>query len=258
MSVSNQTTQVGVGGTASSVDAPREIPDYETYDYSSVWAGRALQDMAEREMVRRLAAASGKRESALELGGGFGRITQVLEPLFERVFMLDYSLSNLRRASRRLERTTLVRGALESLPFEDDSFDFVTMVRVMQHVPEPGGVLREIARVGRDGGTFVLGIANERFTGYGKVASHSLGWVTPHGHRVYVTPLSSYGGPALVRAGISGVGLFDNRLGRRAERLKALSRLDVATAGLWPLKQMLFVKFRIDKRHTGARGAAGR
>lgn len=224
-----------------------EIPDYERYDYSTVWKGRGLQDTAEREIVKRYAAASKRHGTALELGGGFGRITQVLEPAFDRVFMMDYSLSALRRAARVLKKTTLVRAPLDSLPFEDDTFDFVTMVRVMQHIAEPYKLLGEVSRVARPGGTFILGIANETFTGYGKVTEHTLGWTTPEGHRVYVTPLSRYGSATLKRQEVRGVGVFDNRLGRRLDRLEPLSSLDVATARLWPAKAMLFARFSVEK-----------
>lgn len=224
-----------------------EIPDYESYDYTRVWKGRGLEDMAEREVVRRYAAGSERHGTALELGGGFGRITQTLEPVFQRVFMIDYSLSALRRAARVLRKTTLVRSGLESLPFEDNTFDFVTMVRVMQHIPDPYRLLGEVARVARPGGMFILGIANEAFTGYGRVTEHTLGWTTPEGHRVYVTPLSRYGSAALRRQEVRGVGVFDNRLGRRLDRLEGLSSLDVATARLWPVKTMLFARFSVEK-----------
>ncbi len=227
-----------------------EIADYEICDFSSVWQGRDIQNNAEKELVRRWAATSTRGESALDLGGGYGRITEVLEPHFERTFMLDYSLSNLRKASFALRKTTLVRCTLDTLPFEDDTFDFITLIRVMHHIPEPDRLLAEVSRVGRNGGTFVLGIANETFTGYGKVKQHALAWTTPQGHRIYVTPLSRYGSSTLKRSEILGVGLFDNRIGRRLGRLSPLSTLDVATARLWPVKRMLFVRFRIDKKEA--------
>ena len=98
----------------------------------------------------------------------------------------------------------------------------------------------------------MLGIANERFTGYGRVTQHSLAWTTPQGHRVYVTPLSRYGNAALKRLEIRGVGIFDNRIGRKFRRFSPLSTLDVVTARLWPVKQMLFIRFRINKKEEEA------
>lgn len=218
-----------------------EIPDYETYDYSTVWRRRGIEDRAERELLSRWA----RGESGIELGGGFGRLTQVIEGRLGETFMLDFSLSNLRRAESRLERTTLVRASLETLPFEDSVFDFVALVRVMQHVPEPRALLGEVVRVARDGGTFVLGIANEGNIGAGKNAVRAR--VTSTGHKIYTTPLNRYGHPGLERQEILGVGAFDNALGRRAERLWPLASLDLATARLWPAKPMLFVRHTVRK-----------
>jgi SAM-dependent methyltransferase len=218
-----------------------EIPDYERYDYSTVWRGRGIEDRAEKEIVSRWAVG----ETGIELGGGFGRITQVLEKRIGQMFMVDYSLSNLRRASSRLEKTTLVRGSLDALPFDDSVFDFVAIVRVIHHLPNPDPVLAEVVRIARNGGTFVLGIANK--IDRKRSGESVLIAVTREGHRVYSTPLSRYGHAGLERAEVLGVGAFDNRIGRKVERLSPLATLDLKTSRLWPAKSMLFVRYRVKK-----------
>jgi SAM-dependent methyltransferase len=220
----------------------QEIPDYERFDYSTVWGGRGIEDRVEKEIVSRWAVG----ETGIELGGGFGRITQVLEKRIGRMFMLDYSLSNLRRASSRLEKTTMVRSSLGNLPFDDNVFDFVALIRVIHHVADPDSLLAEVVRVARNGGTFVLGIANE--IGKRRSRESVLVSVTQEGHRIYSTPLGRYGHPGLERVEVLGVGAFDNRIGRRVERLSPLATLDLKTSRLWPAKSMLFVRYRVKKR----------
>ena len=219
----------------------KEIPDYERYDYSSVWRGRATEDRVEREIVSRWAGG----ETGIELGGGFGRITQALEMKIGQMFMLDYSMRNLRRASSRLHKTTLIRGTLDKLPFEDSVFDFVALIRVIHHVPDPDPILDEIVRVSRNGATFVLGIANE----FGRTGSTQtvLKRVTPEGHRIYSTPIGRYVHPALELVEVRGVGAFDNRIGRTLRRIWPLASIDLNTSRLWPAKPMLFVRFRVVK-----------
>jgi SAM-dependent methyltransferase len=61
--------------------------------------------------------------------------------------------------SRDLARTTgietdIVHGWAEELPYEDQSFDFVTAMSVMEHVKDPQQVFREVNRVLRPGGGF--------------------------------------------------------------------------------------------------------
>lgn len=228
-----------MSGTA---EAASRIPDYERYDYSTVWKGRGIEDRVEKEIVSRWAIG----ETGVELGGGFGRITREIEKRLGRTFMLDYSLSNLRRASSRLERTTLVRASLDRLPFDDNAFDFVALIRVMQHIHDPDSLLREVVRVARDGGTFVLGIANEENWGRWKDVVRVK--VTRTGHKIYSTPLRRYRSPGLQREEILGAGAFDNVIGRRAERLWPLAALDLATSRLWPAKSMLFVRYRVSKK----------
>lgn len=221
---------------------PTEIADYETFDYRTVWKRRGIESRVEQEVVSRWAAG----ETGIELGGGFGRLTQAIEKRVGQMFMLDYSMSNLRRASSRLERTTLVRASLMGrLPFDDSVFDFVTLVRVIHHIPDPDALLSEVVRVGRDGGTFVLGIAQHIFRRTPK--DTVLVSVTPGGHRIFSTPLNRYRHPGLKRVEIRGVGAFDNVFGRTAQRLWPLGELDLETSRLWPAKSMLFIRYRISK-----------
>jgi SAM-dependent methyltransferase len=231
-----------------------QIPDYETYDFASVWRGRGIADAAERTLVQKWARTGGG--SALDLGGGFGRITSVLEPLYRNVFMVDYSRRNLNAAASRLRRTTLVRCELGVLPFEDNTFDFVSLIRVMHHIPKPSHLLAEVARVGREGGIFVMsdpnGVSQRLLKRGGAVGPSGAVRVGPQGHLSYATRLEQYRNPSLVREETRGLGWFDNKLGMKLERLAPLSSVDVSTSRLWPVKTNLFLKFTI--RKAGRRG----
>jgi SAM-dependent methyltransferase len=222
-------------------EPPESIPDYERYDYATVWKRRGIEDRAERELMSRWAVG----ETGIELGGGFGRITQVLEKRIGKMFMLDYSLRNLRRAASRLQKTTLIRESIGKLPFDDSVFDFVALIRVMQHIPDPDSLLSEVVRVARNGGTFVLAIGNQDRKWHRGDAIRIK--VTETGHRIFSTPLGRYGHPGLERLEILGLGAFDNVIGRKAERLYPLATLDLKTSRLWPAKPMLFVRYRVRK-----------
>ncbi len=194
-------------------------------------------------------------ESCLDLGGGFGRVTRVLEPLYRDVFMLDYSKRNLMAASARLRKsTTLVRCELGTLPFEDDAFDFISLIRVMHHIPDPAPLLSEVARVGRDGATFVMSdpnaVTQRLLRKTSALPDGGVVGVGPQGHLIYATRLEEYKDPSLVREEIRGVGLFDNAVGIRLERLSPLSSIDVGTSRLWPAKTNLFLRFKVRKPRT--------
>jgi ubiquinone/menaquinone biosynthesis C-methylase UbiE len=59
--------------------------------------------------------------------------------------------AGMHRDPRRWSRRPPTR-----LPFEDESFDTVTLVYVLCTVPDPGAALREIARVLRPGGRLLF------------------------------------------------------------------------------------------------------
>jgi SAM-dependent methyltransferase len=106
-------------------------------------------------------AAAGQR--VLDLGCGPGRHTAVLARRGARVVGLDLSRALL-RAARESGAEWLVRGDMRGLPFRDTAFDAVlnlfTSFGYFADDAEHGAVLREVARVLRRGGSFVLDFLN--------------------------------------------------------------------------------------------------
>ena len=96
----------------------------------------------------------------LDLGGGSGWVSELLLRYGLRPVTLDLSPSLLRLAARRLREATatarLVRGDMTALPFGDASFDAVIVVDALHHVDSMGIVVREVHRVLRTGGRFVV------------------------------------------------------------------------------------------------------
>ena len=68
---------------------------------------------------------------------------------------LDPSPGMLAQAAKAV-RIALVVGRAEGLPFEDRSFDFVSMGYALRHVSDVAVTMREFVRVLRPGGTLCL------------------------------------------------------------------------------------------------------
>jgi SAM-dependent methyltransferase len=145
-------------------NGPR-ICDYEGSSYrSDFWQGqgREYEDLAERIALRHLLPRMGQR--LLDIGAGFGRLAEFYSG-YEQVVLLDYSTSLLRQAQARLGqdgRFVYVAASFYNLPFVDDAFDTVMMVRVMHHVEEVDRLLGEVARALRGQGTYLLEFASKR------------------------------------------------------------------------------------------------
>src|SRR5262249_50710262 len=67
---------------------------------------------------------------------------------------VDISEASLAHARRNLagESVTLLRASAEHLPFADGSFDAAIFIWVLEHVPDPAAVMRDVARCLRPGG----------------------------------------------------------------------------------------------------------
>jgi len=89
----------------------------------------------------------------LEVGSGVGAVLAVLGQEFPgvRLYGVDIEPRQLEFARGHLERAsvaaTLVQGDALALPFDDDSFDHVWMMWVLEHLADPIRALREAHRV---------------------------------------------------------------------------------------------------------------
>ncbi len=102
------------------------------------------------------------RSVALDLGCGFGRITQALANHFDSVVGVDISeamIAQAVRLNRHGDRCQYFRGDLSR--FADNTFDLAFSVYVIQHVPKSmqRDFLRELVRVIKPDGVLICQIA---------------------------------------------------------------------------------------------------
>jgi ubiquinone/menaquinone biosynthesis C-methylase UbiE len=144
--------------------APR-VCDYEGSDYQSrFWeqGERAYEDQVEAIALRRLLPTGGKL--MLEVGAGAGRNTRRYRG-FERVVLMDYSLTQLQQAQGRLgrgERYIYVVADVYRLPFVPGLFDAATMIRVVHHMEDAPRALAQIREVLQQEAIFILEFANKQ------------------------------------------------------------------------------------------------
>jgi SAM-dependent methyltransferase len=87
------------------------------------------------------------------------------------------------------EKTGLdvITGSLEEVAYHSDMFDVVVVNHVLEHVPDPGALLREIRRIVKPDGLVVVGVPNA-----GSIMARLAGakWASlrPEEHRWHFTP----------------------------------------------------------------------
>ena len=147
--------------TAPQGGGPGEVlSDYRGYDLRQEWEGRERTTRLEQELLADLAKDL-DRQRWLELGCGYGRVTPVLASASREFVALDLNDEALVSVPvpKGPEHFLRVAANLHHLPFEQDSFTVVSLIRVLHHLEDPRSVLREILRVLVPGGSLLLSYA---------------------------------------------------------------------------------------------------
>ncbi|HVS11729.1 MAG TPA: class I SAM-dependent methyltransferase [Planctomycetota bacterium] len=103
-------------------------------------------------------------DRVLDAGCGRGFYLRFLRELSAaELFGVELELPIVARARTALRAESgihLVLASLPELPFADSSFDKVILSEVLEHVPDDGAALREVARVVRRGGLIAITVPN--------------------------------------------------------------------------------------------------
>jgi ubiquinone/menaquinone biosynthesis C-methylase UbiE len=137
--------------------------DDPSYNYQDYWQGREYEHAAEEMAIKRL--LRGRHfEHAVDVGGGYGRLSKFLTKYADKVTLAEPSQQQLDIAKIYLKDTPQVDQKLlqaADLKLKDTTSDLVLVVRVLHHLPDPTPEFREIARVLKPGGIFLLEFAND-------------------------------------------------------------------------------------------------
>lgn len=97
-------------------------------------------------------------ERLLDLGCASGHDTAWFSLKVKSTFGLDYCQDAVEEARRAYPHMQFFRGTATSLPFEDNFFDVVPFIEVLEHLPQQDEIpaIGEIHRVLKPGGALIL------------------------------------------------------------------------------------------------------
>lgn len=134
------------------------------------YRSRKNPNLRNDRIVDALVRHIGKADSMLDVGCGNGAVAaRVAELVGAKVQGVDIVFR-----TERLIDITLYDG--HTLPFEDDSFDYVTISDVLHHCEDPPAVLRDCARVAKKG------IVIKDHFRFGPVSQQLLTWMDVFGN----------------------------------------------------------------------------
>lgn len=137
--------------------------DDPKYNYQDYWTGREYEDAAERMAIKRLLKKE-RFAKAVDVGGGYGRLSKYLTNFADKVILAEPSQQQLDIARIYLKDSPEVEQQhlqAADLKMPAQSVDLVLVVRVLHHLPDPMAEFKEISRVLKPGGTFILEFAND-------------------------------------------------------------------------------------------------
>ena len=133
------------------------------YNYSKYWENRDYENKAEEQAIKKMLRGK-KVNSAVDIGGGYGRLCPLLQQFSNKVYLLEPSKKQREIAKDFLANysVSIKNGSSTKTDFSPNSVDLITMIRVMHHLPDPEPTYKEIHRILKPGGLFLLEVANSK------------------------------------------------------------------------------------------------
>lgn len=140
------------------------ISDYNGYDCKKIFwedVDREYEDQADRMAIRKLLPK--RMANFADIGGGYGRLTGEYLKRAHKVYLFDYSKTELEQAKEVYgDKIETKAGDIYELPFRDNELDGLMMVRVTSHLKYLDKAVAELYRVLKPGGVAVIEVANKR------------------------------------------------------------------------------------------------
>ncbi|HEX6964344.1 MAG TPA: class I SAM-dependent methyltransferase [Gemmatimonadaceae bacterium] len=138
------------------------------------------------EQVPRLAAPG---RVALDVGCGEGHLcAQLAAAGWERVIGIDVSSSRIARARQRYPGIAFYDRPIGDIGIPHGSVDLIVMDNVLEHLPDPPGMLRELYPYLTPGGTLVLITPNMESGSFRLLGRYWTPELAPHAHVYLFTP----------------------------------------------------------------------
>jgi len=119
----------------------------QRYPDSQQWErGEALFDLAKRI----------KAKTILEVGSGTGHWLNLLQPITNQLYGLDYSIGMLMQSKGQAAPLKLVRGTATNLPLKKEAFDLIYCVDAIHHFVNHKTFIQEAFRLLKPNGVLAV------------------------------------------------------------------------------------------------------
>ncbi len=146
-------------------DSLNEINFYddENHFYEDFWKTRKYEHFSEVLAINKL-LKNKHFETAMDFGGGYGRLSDILLKFSDQVILVDPSKKQLDIAKKKFKENQRIEYVLldkkDYIPSQDNSLDLLVMVRVSHHIIDPRKLFKDIYRALKPGGYIIVEVAS--------------------------------------------------------------------------------------------------
>lgn len=151
--------------TSGSLKTNKDLDFYDNdqHSYEEFWETREYEHLAEEEAIKKL--LHGKHfKKAMDFGGGYGRLAELLDNYVDQLILVDPSLKQLNIAKAKFKNKQNIEYVLlnkkDYIPSPDNSIDLLLMIRVSHHVVDPNKLFQEIYRTLSPSGYAIVEVAS--------------------------------------------------------------------------------------------------
>lgn len=104
-----------------------------------------------------------KNKTVLDIACGTGYGTQMLADVAKKVYGIDVSKEAVEYANKNYPHKNVIykQGDARKIPLDDKSVDVVVSLETIEHIPEPEEFVKEVKRILKKGGLFIVSTPND-------------------------------------------------------------------------------------------------
>lgn len=110
-----------------------------------------------------LSVEMGNGKSLLDVSCGTGKLLKMAEQRKMSPHGIDFSLKAIEKAKDVAQKSNLVVGMAEHLPYKDRLFDYITCLGSLEHYRYPETALNQMIRVSKDNGRLCILVPNSYY-----------------------------------------------------------------------------------------------
>lgn len=144
----------------------KSLADYDdpSFSYKRYWQKRQYEHLAEKLVLKKFFELIPQKESLADIGGGFGRLVPVYASAFKKCTLVDPSkrlLETAKKFTKKYPQLKVIEGLANRLPLKDKSLDVALIIRAVHHFLSPDIAFKEVNRILKPNGYFILEFANK-------------------------------------------------------------------------------------------------